>query len=464
MRVETDPGRYERYNIARNHIRFYNNVGMTATYEVPTQSLHEHRLEGLIFTALTELIDNHAVLGISIVDEDSVKPSWVRLPVIDLKETVQFYILDEAATETTKSIIEAAHQIPFERLDELPLWRLVVIEHRTISSSANTTMIDIGFFWHHGIGDGSTGVAFHLEFLDAINNILKIAPTPVKDIIVPPKLDLLPCIEEAHPLPMSKFYVGKQILNALLPTRVDKLLWTGPPIRSEKNITHLRTLTYPAAIVDSLVRLCRENQVTLTSLLVVIIARLLAKIYSDYEHFKCKTAISFRRFTGTDKRAMVNYVTSIGHYFSSKPKVGYIDCGGDFSWKAVQNCRKEINAATAGPKNHSIGLLKFLDDYGGFLRKRVGHKMADSFEVSNLGIVDGGLEDESKAVKFRRTIFSQSSNVMGPPYIFSVATTKGGDLSIALTWQEGIVDLESVQMMLVGLDSELRSLASNCRN
>lgn len=456
-------GRYERYNIARNHIRFYNNVGTTASYEVPENRTHEHGIEGSVFTALSKLIDHHAILSISIANEGSLKPSWVTLPEIDLKEVVCFYNLDERATETTRSIIEAAHRRPFERLEDLPLWRLVVIEHHTTPSSnsqitANTKTIDIGFFWHHGIGDGNTGIAFHLNFMDAINNAVQ-SIGPVESVVVPPKLDLPPSIEQAHPLPLSQWFVAKQILKALLPSPVDQLLWTGPPIRSENNITHLRTLVFPAPIVNSLLNVCRKNNVTLTPLLVVIIARLLPTIYTDYQHFRCKTAISFRRFTGTDERAMVNYVTSIGHYFSSKPKTGYIDCGGEFCWSAVQNCKREIDAATAGPKNHSIGLLKFLNDYGGFLRNRVGQKMADSFEVSNVGVMDGGLGDENKAVKVKRVIFSQSSNVMGPPYIFSMATAKGGDLTIALTWQDGIVDLEAVQMILIGLDSELRRLA-----
>jgi Alcohol acetyltransferase len=460
-------GRCERYHIARNHIRFYNNVGMTASYEVPDHVLREHELEELIFLALNKLINDHAVLGISIVNESSINPVWVRLPEIPLKEVVGFHILDDKSTETTRSIIEKAHQIPFERLDELPLWRLVVIEHTSTSSSdiqvmsntkTSTKTIDIGFFWHHGMGDGSTGIAFHLGFLDALNTI-ESHIRPIETIVVPPKLDLLPSIEEAHPLPLSNFFVATQILKALLPKAVDKLLWTGPPIRSERNITHLRTLIFPAAIVDSLLCACRENNGTLTSLLLVVIARLLAINYPDYQHFRGKTAISFRRFTGTDQRAMVNYVTSIGHFFSAKPKTGYIDCGGKFEWSAVRTCKREIDAATAGPKNHSIGLLKFLNDYGGFLRNRVGQKMVDSFEVSNIGVMDGGLGDEGKSIKIKRTIFSQSSNVMGPPYIFSVATAKGGDLTIALTWQDGVVDLESMQLILVGLDTELRNLA-----
>lgn len=450
------PGRVERYNIARNYLRYYNNVGMTASYEVAETLLSEYALETLTFMALRRIIDRHPVMSISIADEGSINPFWVRLPEIDLKEVVRFHNLEERATESRViDIVQAAHQIPFENLEKLPLWRLVVIQHPSSHEQATKT-IDIGFFWHHGIGDGVCGVAFHLEFLDALNNVrIENDAWRLDTIVHPPKLDLLPPIEEAHPLPLSTFFIVSQILKAIIPNAIDKLLWTGPPVRPKNNIARLRTLFFPSLIVDALLSQCRANDVTLTPLLIVVIARVLATIYPDYERFKCKTPISLRGFARAGNRTMVNYTTSIGHTFSSKPKGGFIHCGGVFSWSAVQACKREINARTSGPKNHSIGLLKFLNDYVGFLRNRAGRERAESFEVSNIGVMDGKCD----SVKIRRILFSQSSNVVGPAYVFSVATAKGGDLGITLTWQDEIVDLGLVERVLAGLDSELRGLA-----
>ena len=85
-------------------------------------------------------------------------------------------------------------------------------------------------------------------------------------------------------------------------------------------------------------------------------------------------------------------------------------------------------------------------------------KRIDSFEVSNIGVVDGGFDDERKVARVKRVLFSQSSNVMAPAYVFSVATAKGGELGIALTWQQGILDVESVDRVLVALSEELRSI------
>jgi hypothetical protein len=409
------------------------------------------------------MIEMHPVLGLSIADEGSVKPLWTRLPKIDLHEVVRFVKLENQATERYCDIIETTHDKPFGDLGERPLWRIVVIEQPESSSNETGTWvctIDVAFFVHHGISDGMSSIAFHLGFLDALNRppIEKDIPQLADPIVVPPRLVLLPPIE-AHSLPLSPFFIASTVFKSRLSNGADKLLWTGPPIRAENNTTHLRTLFLSAPVVDSLLRLTRENGVTLTSLLSVIIARLLATTYPEYQRFSSTTAMSFRRFTGMGKRAMVIYVSSFSHRFSSVRKAGYIDCGGTFSWDAVRACKQEIDAATASPKNQKVGLLRFLDDYAGFLRKKVGSKREYSFEVSNVGVMDG-LDDHANVVRVKRVLFSQSSNVTGAAYVFSVASVKGGDLVVGLTWQDGIVEAELAQKVLLGLDTELRSLAN----
>ena len=97
-------GRFERYNIARNHLRFYNNVGVTASYEMPQKLLTEHGLKALTYLALHRIVDHHPVMSISIVDEVSINPSWVRLPKIDLEKVVRFHKLDERDSGKTVGI------------------------------------------------------------------------------------------------------------------------------------------------------------------------------------------------------------------------------------------------------------------------------------------------------------------------------------------------------------------------
>ena len=421
---------------------------MTARYELGEQFRRD--IDNVVFGALGQVISQHPVLGITIFGEASKNPLWVRLKQIDLKNVVRF-VKGETEREIT-SIIESAHQTGFGSLGDLPLWRVVVV----YSSSEDVVHhLHIGFFSHHGMCDGVSGMAFHIAFLDALTNLSTAKKYP--SIIDVPKLDMLPPIEEAHRLPLSIFFILSQILKSIWPSRPDKLRWTGQPICSEHNVTRLRTLFLPSDVVESLSNLCRQHNVTITSLLTVTIARVLAETFPKYTRFTNTTAMSFRRFTSTDRRAMVNYVSSFGHRFSSTATNDCIQCGGEFNWDAVKVCHQEIKNATASPKNQLVGLLKFLNDYEGWFRKKVGQNREDSFQLSNVGVIDG-LEVSDGNPCIKRMIFSQSSSVTGAALVFSIASAKGGDLAIALTWQEGIVEVESAEKVLDTMELHLHRL------
>jgi hypothetical protein len=149
-------------------------------------------------------------------------------------------------------------------------------------------------------------------------------------------------------------------------------------------------------------------------------------------------------------------VSSFRHRFSKTRRNGYLDCGGDLNWNTVKACNQEIKRATTSPKNSQVGLLKFLNDYARWLRGHVGQKRDCSFEVSNVGVTDGGIEGGKPRI--RTLLFSQSRNVTGSALGFSVASVKGSDMGISLTWQEGVVDRETAEKVLADLDVELRLL------
>jgi len=427
-------------------------VGMTARYEL--QPEFRANIENVVFGAVTQLVNTHPAMGLSIIDEASRTPSWTRLRQIDLRQVVTFTAgVNDSEVAAT---IEAAHQKSFQNLDSLPLWRLIVLS----PPKGDDYSITVGFFVHHAICDGRSGVAFQVAFLKALQSstlLSKRFPT----VIQVPKLPLLPSLEEMHQLPLSAYFIASQIIKSILPGGKDDLCWTGGLIRLEPNTTSLRTLFLRFEIVDTLSQLCRSHGVTITALLTVVIARVLARNFPTYERFTSTTAMSFRRFTGTPSDAMVLSVSSFGHRFSKTRRNGYLECGVKLKWDTVKACNQEIKTATASPKNSQVGLLKFLkflNDYGGWLRGHVGHKRDHSFEVSNVGIVDGGIEGEKPRIK--TLLFSQSRNVTGAALVFSVASVKGSDIGISLTWQEGVVDRETAERVLAELDVELRQIAA----
>jgi len=403
----------------------------------------------VIFAALQSVIHRHPVLSLSILDEASLTPSFTRLREINLEEVVSFQ--KTGHDKTIESLVEIAHRKPFEHLGLLPLWRMIVIE-RTSSETFCDRVVDIGFFWHHVIGDGESGVTFHHDLLQAIQ--FSFEKKDISPIVIPPKQDLLPPLEDAVPLSLSFWFKLKTLFKVLFPSKPDPSLWTGSLFRAEDNTTHLRTLFLTPTLVDGLRTICREHKVTITSLLLVVIARVLCTMYPETSHFTSKTAISLRRFATVGRGEMVAYVTSLRHYFSSKSERGFIRCRGDFSWNAVKEARKCILDATATSKNQSIALLKYLHKPMEWFHKQPGMKRPDSFEISNLGLV----EVDDGSVQMKRLLFSQSSNVIGPAYVFSIVTLRGGEMAIALTWQENIVTADSAENLLSGLQAELERL------
>lgn len=86
-----------------------------------------------------------------------------------------------------------------------------------------------------------------------------------------------------------------------------------------------------------------------------------------------------------------------------------------------------------------------------------GKSRVYAFGVSNIGVFEGNI---SNHVKLNRIIPSQSSGVGGSAYQFILASVKGGEMTIALTWQENIVDWQRLaEKVLYNLENQLYRFA-----
>ena len=430
-------------------------------------------MENVIFAVLNSLVQRHPALGLSIAGEMTQSPSWIRLDKIDLREVVQFKDMSE-----DYQFIEDMHQRAFDRMGELPLWRVVVvgrppqeltslIDQRKDEAGGEETIFKVGFFYHHAIGDGKSGAAFHMDFLDTLNALAGADPVigiSADAVIEPPKLDLLPSVEGARSWPLSTmFIVSRAFKELVLPDNPS--LWTGPPVQFSPDRlpkTRLLTLFVDSQTVARLTHRCRQNGVTITPLLSVVIARLLARRHPTEGVFTGTIALSLRRFTGIDDRKIVNHVASVTTHFATHPKSGYLFASGSnpFDWSVVRSCKKAIDTVAMSPANQDTILLRFLKDYSGWFKKRIGKRREASFELSNIGAVGGGI-GKGDTARFTRIIFSQPASVTGPPYCFCVATVNGGDMAIALTRQDGILEDKAAREVLAALEGEIYMLVNS---
>jgi hypothetical protein len=418
--------------LAQSQTGFYTSVSMTARYELSADLIRDSDIECLIFAALRKVINRHAPLGVSI--RESSEPCFFRLPRIDLREVTRF-----SSEPNITSFLESAHRMSMGTQGELPLWRVIVMTNKDIAHT-----IDVAFLFDHAICDGLSGFAFHHELLHALYSV-RCPTSPIVDV---PQLSLFQPIEEAYPLPP---------LPELPPANVDEFCWSGARVNVENQTNHLRIFYLSPSILEAVLKLCRDNNVAFTSLFNVSVARFLSKTYPEYSLFRGLCAMSSRRFTGMDNREMVNYVEPFFQQFSAAPGTSGIQCGGKFTWNAVRECDREIKAVTAGTgSNHQFPCLS-VQEFSNELMKFIGKRRLCAFSISNVGVFDQNVLDR---VQITRVTFSQSIHINGAAFQFTLATVIGGELAVALTWQEGVVEVNIAEQMLYDLEMEFCRLTA----
>ena len=417
--------------LAQSQTGFYNSISMTARYELAANLVRDYDIESLIFSALRKVINRHAPTGVSI--RENSDPYFLRLPRIDLRQVTQF-----TRQCNITSILGSAHRMSMETQAELPLWRVIIMTNKDFVHT-----IDVAFLFDHTICDGLSGFTFHHELLHALNGV----QGPTSPIVDVPQLHIFPPIEETYPFPR---------LLPLPPANPDDFCWSGAPVNIQNKTNHLRIFYLSPFILDVVLQICRDNNVALTSLFNVLIARLLYKMYPAYTLFRGLCTVSSRRFTGTDNREMVNYVEPLFQQFSPTAGTNYIQCGGKFNWNAVRVCDSEIKAVTCGTgSNHQFPSLS-VQEFSNELMKFIGQRRLCAFSISNVGIFDQNILDK---VQISRIVFSQSIHINGPALQFTLAAAKGGELAVALTWQEGIVEVNVAERVLYDLEVEFCRLA-----
>jgi hypothetical protein len=415
--------------------------------------------------ALEQVVAQHSTLDIGVLSASARQPSWIRLADIDLASVVRF-----ETNGNTKKLMQQEHSRPFKDAERKPLWRLVV-NVLDEPQDEDEVVIDVGFFFSHAISDGKGGVAFHASLLSALQNLLSSTasnsnPARAKvhnsTTITPLPLPLLPAMETVISLTITPWHMVSTLIGTLMPAPTG--LWTGPPITCPASglpMTNISTLYTPADTATKISNLCRTNKTSVTALITVLIARILASTYPSSTLFSAAIAISLRRFFPTiSDRDMVAYTSAVSLRFSSSSSCNPSQ---PLNWDAVRDCKRQIDAVAGSPKNQYSAFLKLLGDFRGFLLKKVGKARDASFEVSNLGLVD--LDDIARLesgketkVRCERLLFSQSANVTGTAYVFSIVTLKNREMGIACSWQEGILNESEVAGVMSRIEKDMGDL------
>ncbi|GKZ92288.1 hypothetical protein CBS147343_10562 [Aspergillus niger] len=450
-------GPLEKYSTARHSLGLYFNVAVSATYILPdTFTLP---LKDYVYKACETLIGQHPILSAIPVNEDTEDTWFVRLPEIDLSQSVAFqrrtrdFPNDDEPDVELCELLQVQHSTGFTA--PLPFWRLYIL-----TDEAYDRRFTAVYVFHHAIGDGTSGKAFHQTFLDALHAASSLTPGEVNQVIPSPKSPLLPNLEALHPCPTTIPF----LLNALFRAKVwsprDSRLWTGAKISAPIE-TKLRQIVIPAAVSAALRKNCRQNNATVTSALQAAVARaLFTHLPEKYTRVQMNGALSCRRWLKggevTDQ-SMGVWVMDFGESFYRNQVNQYPDT---FPWGQARKSRTTIEQALGREgKNAGVCLLKYIDNFQDLFGGKIGKDRNESFEVSNVGILQPKQAEDPSRPQIKRAMFSQTPSALGAALHVSSITGGDGCLILGITWQTGIAEPELVNAVIDTLIQQLHNAA-----
>lgn len=391
----------------------------------------------------------------------------------------------EGRSRRVDEILSENHSLGFETA-ELPFWRVVVLE---IGQVGDRLTIDIIFVWHHVIGDGRSGLAVHSTILQAFNSVqprgdgelmlscmgdkeTEVFCEPEHEIVETPTTPLFPALEEILTLPMGMMTMISHKLRRWLPSWLCKTRsqgkWSGSPYHCEEPIkTKIRHISIPDTSVKGLVESCRSERTTITPFLQALVGKIIMETFDDASRVRCAVAISLRRFFPAhlqiDDSVMGLWVNAFHLEYTRVQLQGRK--GELLPWDQARRNSKRIKSEIAkGQKDVGIGMLRYTDDFKSVLQGKMGKKREDSYAITNLGVFSDTAVDKADTSAspwlISNLLFSQSCHVNGSALQFCIVTTNGGEMSIALSWQENTISEEEAAHIADQLRAQLVQLGS----
>ncbi|QDS72415.1 hypothetical protein FKW77_009056 [Venturia effusa] len=459
-------GYLEQYSSARHSLGLYRNVAVSASY---SSSAPEVALQRTIYSALSEVIRRHPILSVFVKDENTSAPYFARLPLIDLKKCVFFIprkhhgAPNGARDLALDELLEDQHCTDFkEEYGQRPFWRLMVL-----TEIGDPTRFIASFVFHHAIGDGQSGVAFHRSFCSALSKTSVAESSSVEDStvltrsVVSPQDPLIPNIEALHKLPLSLPFILKALWYSWYPPS-NTGLWTGLPTTEKYSSkrARYRSFSIPSETTRRLVSMPRSHNSTLTALVEVLLANVLfAQLPNEYSTLRCNGTISLRQLLPSDIVNADSIGTWLSTYTHDHFRPDQNDIKHPIDWEQASQVRATIVAEVAKKGSDSqISLLRYAGDIRTFLLNRIGKQRDTSFEISNLGAFKP--PHDSSRWHIGRMVFSQSNNVIAVPLTACMIT--GGDncLTIGFSWTDGAVEEELIDKVMLDMERDLKKLAA----
>ncbi|KAF2846134.1 hypothetical protein T440DRAFT_502005 [Plenodomus tracheiphilus IPT5] len=437
-------GKLETVSSVCHHLSYYNNVGLSALYKISSPSA-KYDLDHIIYVVLERVVNEHSILSAIPVDENTPKPYLARLHSIDLNRSITFIErskqvdLDEAEDKELDAILQHEANTNFKQdYGVLLFYRLLVVHTHGVDNEFTAS-----FIFHHAIGDGVARLTFHKSFLSALRTAsTSETPTPSqRQYIIPTnKQDLLPPLENLHPLPLPP-----------LP----------PPFHQILNLTRNISTTF--------VKDCKKRNLTVTAGLIPLIAPILFdSLPRDTEALTCIIPVSLQPWL--PREIMKEWMGTWIDAFKVKILSTAQDSTNAWSqtnqdiWPQARGTMKQIqtylkNTSPSDEPHAGVAIFKTIPDVSPIFQGAPGNPRDALFELSNLGVLPknplraSDTMNGQEAWRVGKVTFSRSVVVSGSVLTVNVVTGGDGRIKLGFTWQENVVENSLIQTLVAGIES-----------
>ncbi|CAM1507510.1 Fc.00g071510.m01.CDS01 [Cosmosporella sp. VM-42] len=492
-------GGVEKVQSAQHLLGLYYGCAVACRYAIPDALLTSEStgpsLEDVVEKAFALAILEHPLFQVGLVNEDSKKPYWVQIDRIDLRNLVEWRTVPESENyqDILREVLEWQVNNRFSPLETEPRWRSVILR------PANSNFVDLVFGWDHAAGDGKSGKIFHESLLKCLNLESGGKNTsPLKDrSFEVPVTKFTPPLDHLLKFPISCGFFLSEGVQSLKPSfLVSESPYTTKwaPVQSKSCTTRLSLLTVEEEVLQGVLKECRQHKTTFTALLhALTLVSLANRLPKDKARaFQTGTPICVRRMIHPSptehpdlvmEQTVANSVTYWLYKFDedvvakvraqasnakARPESD-VDLEATL-WSAATRLRQDLSKKLeSGAKNDMLGLVKFVGDWRKFMKDGTKSARDRSWEVSNLGVMNGEVLKEKAEPgngenwRIDHAIFTQSSVVAGPAICINPIAVKGKGLTVTCVWQIEVIDDDLVQGLSSDLEAWLNGLGKDGR-
>ncbi|KAL7949722.1 alcohol acetyltransferase [Trichoderma barbatum] len=472
-------GDNEHFSSSRHRLGIYRCVTVACRYLHPSSSHPDGTtISPSFFAALATVVKDQPMLRVGITGDDTNNAHFTHIPSIDLRNHVSVIAVPcQSVQEYEDRVAEHQgweHDQMYEDLAVRPPWRIAILRPSSDNADVQAQLKgqeDVFFAFHHSLMDGTSGRRFHEMLLTTPpyqGQQPPVEPELVLSFPEPPS-SLPEPQEQVVNFTLSISYTLKTLWSALGPSILQapkQPIWNAIPIDiSMPYKTRVKPVDISPEALSTLLSACRSRSVTITALMhSFVLASLSSRIASPTEApaFAAATPINLRPFASSMDPAYVSslrcMVAATTHHFSPNAVSALRAPGADTTaliWQNAEVVKTELTTKlNSMPKDDIMAMLKFIGDWFSFWRGRDGKPRAESWEISNIGVLKNpDAAQQADVPRVTRMLFTNGAMAAGPPVAVNIASVAGSKLTVGLSWQDAVVTDELMDQLAEDLGS-----------